>query len=195
MRFVAGAVVVALSAAAPVWAGHQERPDIPDVPFTSFTSTFVEGGNVVTNDVNATIYDTQSSTTFYGYVNKFVSTPAGSEGAWFTTELFEADKVERKLDDQKINQKDFASLVWLTGFTTAGASSSTNPGTPVDGCKTKVKLSDESFGAYNAAKGVSQCNDGVLNSFITQGTIRAVIQELIGVRSDGTGVKAVVNIP
>jgi hypothetical protein len=193
VRFVAGMVVATL-AAGTAWAGHQERPDIPDVPFTSFASTYVVNGNAVTADVNATIYDTQTSTTFYGYVNKFVSTPAGNEGAWFATELFEADKVERNLDDQKLNQTDFASLVWLTGFTTGGASSTTNPSTPVDGCKTKVKLSNEAFGQYNVAKGVQQCNQATLESFITQPVIRDTIQELIGTKTDGTGVKAKVII-
>ena len=193
---VLAAAAAIFLAAAPSWAGFGERTDVLSTNGESFTnSNLDEDGNFVFDNAYS-IYNYNSYA--YGWIYRTVTTPGGNASVYAAFSVDEPDLVERESGKSKIKSSDQLFVEDVTLFSAGGLGTITNAADSFNlpGCKGKIKLTGppapydptDNETAATAVTVVS-CNDAALAALFPAGEARARIQELLGTKDDGTGLK------
>ena len=194
---VLGAGLAAVVAGTPNAAWSQNRPDLPDVGNGLTPSAFakLDATAGLKQDELSMSLVAQSYTAINAvYFARIVINPALTQFAAAQGALYEADKVTRQFDKQVLVQGNFPGVAFLAGTVT---NLNTNPTTSngasqAAGCKVKGKVNtfDPVNIEYDTGVGVVACSDAGLNAIVANPAGRARLKALLGVQSNGTGVKA-----
>ena len=180
------------------WALSAEiRTDIPpgadDTTFEG-ASTDTNGSTIEAADYSVYAgYEGEN----YGYVYKTVTTVNGKVSVAAEFELQNPDQVSiigpQATGSEIMKQSNQLYVEELTLHSPGGPNGTvTAPTGKVDGCKGRISLdtpsSAHSF-LYTFASGVAKCNDAGLSALVPSSSARTVIQDIIGRKADGTGLK------
>ena len=193
ITLVAAATFLAATSA---WAGFNERTDILSSDGESFTNSSLDAdGNFVFDQAYGIYsYDYYN----YGYLYRTVTTPGGNASVYAAFAVDEPDFAERESGKLKMKSSDQLYVEDVTLFSAGGLGTVVNAADSFNlpGCKGKVKLTGPPApydGADNssAATGllVVNCSEAALSALFPSAEARARVQELIGTRDDGTGLK------
>jgi hypothetical protein len=190
------AIATAVFSASPSWAGFGERTDILSTNGESFTNSGIdEDGNFVFDNAYS-IYSYNSYN--YGWIYRTVTTPGGNASVYAAFAVDEPDLVERESGKLKLKSSDQLFVEDVTLYSAGGLGTVANAADTfnLQGCKGKVKLTGppapySPTDTSSAAAGVAvvNCTEAALAALFPDGTVRARVQELIGTRDDGTGLK------
>ena len=190
---LAGAVLLTATTS---WAGFGERTDVLSSDGESFTNSGLdEDGNFVFDNAYS-IYNYNSYA--YGWIYRTVTTPGGNASVYAAFSVDEPDLVERESGKSKIKSSDQLFVEDVTLFSAGGLGTITNAADSFNlpGCKGKVKLNGppapyDPTATDTAATGVAvvNCTETAMGALFPDATVRARVQELIGTRDDGTGLK------
>ena len=196
LQVLAAAACGLLFSAGPSSAGFQDRTDILSSNFESYTNSGIDadGNFVFDNAYGVAAYNSYN----YGYIYRTVTTPGGNASVYAAFSVDEPDLVERESGKIKMKNSDQLYVEDVTLFSAGGLGTVTNAADTFNlpGCKGKIKLqgppapydpTDNSTAATGVA--VVSCSDAALAALFPSAEVRARVQELIGTRDDGTGLK------
>jgi len=184
----------------PSWAAT-ERTDVINVDGETFKSTSVDAnGNAITDQA----YDIYSYEYYnYGYLYRTVVTPGAAASVVAEFKLDQPDLVERTSTTTLVQQHNALYLTELTLFSPTGVGTISSIDKNIDGCKGKwtgdtVNVGGDDEPAFTFINHVAKCNDAGLTIIVNNSNAsgaaakaiyRSRIQELIGTKADGTGLK------
>ena len=187
----AGLVLVASTASA------QTRPDLPNIGTTATPSEFnrqttnANGTNVETANVQV-VDDAPGDTQIEFALEKFVVAEAGDKVGLWVTVLGEPDKVKRNVADQTLEQRDFASFIFLL-VADVGAFTSTAFTSFQSGCGGSVVAKNPVGGFYAVADSTQTCSEAALNSLLVNPAARTLAKTLFGAGVGDQGILATAN--
>ena len=196
MGWLMGLAGALLLTATTSWAGFGERTDVLSSDGESFTNTGLDAdGNFVFDNAYG-VYNYNSYN--YGYIYRTVTTPGGNASVYAAFAVDEPDLVERGSGKSKLKSSDQLFVEDVTLFSAGGLGTVSNAADTFNlpGCKGKIKLAGppapyDPTDTSSAATAVAtvNCSDAALAALFPSGEVRARVQELIGTKDGGTGLK------